>query len=153
MLRWTLASAAAAVVAVVGAVVAQAYPGTPVSFTVKTVFGGPETIETALPGCPGGATVATLDSTARFPVGYGAPAWFSGHKEFTCGVAGSFVVSFKAKVFFCETTDTGQWNVVSGTGIYAGLKGQGTLVGTYFPGDACSATGVLDAFTGGLKLP
>jgi hypothetical protein len=41
--------------------------------------------------------------------------------------------------------------VVGGSGIYAGLKGHGRLVGAYPGGDGCVASGVVDTYSGVMK--
>ena len=48
-------------------------------------------------------------------------------------------------------TEDGVWHVTGGTGAYSNLQGDGTLVGTYFPGDGCNATGIVDHYDGVMK--
>ena len=57
----------------------------------------------------------------------------------------------------CSTTDSGNWKVVGGTGIFSSAKGNGSLVGTYFTNDgrppsACDNDGINDRYVGRLKL-
>ncbi len=64
-------------------------------------------------------------------------------KQFVCeGDSDYFVINLTAHVNFDPYKDTGEWNMLKGTGAYEMLHGQGTLVGT--PTD----TGVFDVYTG-----
>jgi hypothetical protein len=75
-------------------------------------------------------------------------------KTFTCADgSGTFTLKIQAQVRPCETTDQGAWTVIGGTGDYEQLRGAGTLVGTYFPNNACDAEGINDRLTGKLVLP
>ena len=67
-------------------------------------------------------------------------------KYFVC-VDGTFDVELR--VWLLDGGNTkGRWKVIGGTGSYAGLKGNGTLTGTY---DAVSNT-VLDVYTGRIRV-
>jgi hypothetical protein len=79
---------------------------------------------------------------------------FKNIKTFTCADgSGTFTLRINAQVMPCDNTDRGAWSVIGGTGVYEGLRGAGTLVGTYFPNDACDAEGIDDHLTGRLVLP
>ncbi len=48
------------------------------------------------------------------------------------------------------------WKLIDGTGIFAGAKGHGRIVGTYTHGDGtgtfCDNDGIVDHYTGKIKL-
>ena len=86
--------------------------------------------------------------------GNGRAITFHNLKTFTCtDGSGTFTLRLQAQVKPCEANTRGVWSVAGGTGAYEGLIGTGTLIGTYFPGDACSADGIDDHLTGVLRLP
>ena len=68
-------------------------------------------------------------------------------KYFVC-IDGTFDVELRVWLLNGGHT-TGRWKVIGGTGSYAGLKGNGTLTGTY---DAVGNT-VLDVYTGKIGIP
>jgi hypothetical protein len=76
---------------------------------------------------------------------------FKNVKTFTCADgSGTFTLRLNAQVMPCSSTDRGVWSVIGGTGAYEGLRGAGTIVGSYFPNDACDAEGIDDHLTGTL---
>jgi hypothetical protein len=86
--------------------------------------------------------------------GNGRTITFHNLKTFTCADgSGTFTLRLQAQVKPCDANTWGVWSVAGGTGDYEGLQGTGTLVGTYFPGDACTADGIDDHLTGVLRLP
>lgn len=98
------------------------------------------------------ASGTTSDST--LVAGNGRTITFHNLKTFECADGtGSFTLRLEARVQPCDATTSGTWNVAGGTGDYANLRGAGTLVGTYFPTDACDAIGIDDHLTGQLRLP
>jgi hypothetical protein len=108
--------------------------------TIRVDVGATETFTTtggAL--CPSG-TAASFD----FRFG-GGPRAGSFHltKTLTCDDhSGSFTIEVDAAVVFGSPTDQGGWSVADGTGAYDGLRGGGSLVGTY------TDTGIIDLYTG-----
>ena len=99
--------------------------------------------------CEGGTTSDVTRIT-----GNGAVLNIKNIKTFTCSDgSGTFTLRIQAQVRPCEPTDSGTWNVAGGTGDYERLRGGGTLVGTYFPNNACDAEGIDDRLTGTLVLP
>lgn len=94
----------------------------------------------------------TTDTTAI--AGNGRAITFHNLKTFDCADgSGTFTLRIQAQVKPCSATDRGVWSVAGGTGDYEGLRGSGSLVGTYFPNDACDAVGLDDHLTGVLRLP
>ena len=87
--------------------------------------------------------------------GNGRAITFHNLKTFNCADgSGTFTLRIQAKVKPCSATDSGVWNVAGGTGDYEGLRGTGSLIGTYFPGDVCAEPeGIDDHLTGVLRLP
>jgi hypothetical protein len=51
-------------------------------------------------------------------------------KRFNCDGGGTFDVKMKVRLNLTTNATTARWNIKSGTGAYAGLKGNGSLVGT-----------------------
>ena len=99
--------------------------------------------------CPYGTTTDTTSVA-----GNGRTLTFHNLKTFVCADgSGMFTLRIQASVKPCSATDSGVWSVAGGTGRYADLRGTGTLVGTYFPGDACDAEGIDDHLTGVVRLP
>ena len=74
---------------------------------------------------------------------------FDVRQTLTCD-DGSGAVSLRvlARVHLCDQTDRGIWTITGGTGAYLHLRGAGTVVGTYFPGNSCTADGIDDHYTG-----
>ena len=65
-------------------------------------------------------------------------------KRFNCNGGGTFDVKMKVRLDLTTNATTARWNIVSGTGAYAGLKGNGSLVGNpIVPG-----TSILDVYDG-----
>src|SRR5262249_59858987 len=54
---------------------------------------------------------------------------FSGAKLFDCGASGSFTLAYRVHHYDCSPTDSGTWMIVGGTGVYAGMTGEGLLSG------------------------
>jgi opacity protein-like surface antigen len=142
--------------AVLAALLATAAPAAAITTAEATIDvhssfsepGGTFTADSALL-CDSGTT---SDVTAI--AGNGRALTFHNMKTFTCADdSGTFTLRLQANVRFCEPATQGAWNVVGGTGAYEGLKGAGSLVGTYFPGDVCNAEGIDDHLTGVLRLP
>jgi len=97
--------------------------------------------------CPSGTSPGTSDISL-----HGDVLTFDVAKTFTCDDgSGTFDIHIRANFQFCDPTDEGVWKVTGGTGAYAHLKGGGQLVGVYFPGDGCSAEGILDHYVGTMK--
>ena len=125
-------------------------PVTSVAFVVNNQFGGPQTIVfSSIPGCPTGTVTDTSGPQAAFD---GPVTLFSGTKLFDCGASGTFTLADRVHTFVCSPTDSGTWMIVAGTGTYAGIGGQGRLSGTYLGPDSCTHTGILDSYTGTLRL-
>lgn len=77
---------------------------------------------------------------------------FDVRKTFTCADgSGTWKVRLEATVEPCDAFDYGTWRITGGTGNYRGLRGEGQIVGTYAPGDSCSATGIVDHYRGTAK--
>ena len=131
-----------------GAVPASAASSSPVLIEAPTPFGGDGTFTaTGDAVCSSGTT----SEVSSFGTGSDRSRAFTFHvvKTFACDDgSGTVTVRLDAVVRPCSPTDLGSWVVVGGTEQYAGLRGAGTLVGTYFPGDACSAEGVVDRLSG-----
>lgn len=146
-----LATALLAGALMVAATPAGAAPPTAVDFTIEesltvttgTLYAG------VIEGCD-----TPIVTTENFRAGGGGVVrTFAGDKVFDCGGGDSFTLSFSARVRDCSATDRGSWRVVAGTGAFAGLRGNGSLVGTYVGGDSCGPTGILDNYTGRFFLP
>lgn len=69
-------------------------------------------------------------------------------KRFTCaGSTDTFDIQMVVKLDLSTGNTTANWKIVGGTGLYAGLKGHGSLVGTPIsPG-----TSILDVYDGKAK--
>jgi hypothetical protein len=108
---------------------AAAGSGTSVAFAANNQFGGPQTIvSSSIPGCATGTVADTSGPTAAFD---GPISLFSGAKLFDCGAAGTFTLAYGALHYDCSPTDGGTWMIIGGTGLYAGMTGQGLVSGTY----------------------
>ena len=144
---------------VLGALVALALSAAPVgavttaeaTIEVHTGFedgGGTFTAESDLL-CASGTT-----SDATLIAGNGRAITFHNLKTFVCDDGtGTFTLRLEAQVKPCSATTFGVWSVAGGTGDYAGLRGSGSVVGTYFPNDACDAEGIDDLLTGVVRIP
>lgn len=74
-------------------------------------------------------------------------------QTFTCADgSGSFTLRIRAAVRLCDPCNTGTWAVESSTGSYTQLSGSGWLVGSYLPGDSCTASGITDHLVGKMHL-
>lgn len=134
---------------------ASAAPPVAVDFTVSETLplGTPGTLTSSdIPGCPA-ATVTTFPELATTA---GPVSRFVGTKVFDCGGGDTFTLRYDARVIGCAPTDDGRWNLLDGTGAFAGASGRGSLVGTYTlgdgPGDACSNDGIDDRYTGRIQF-
>jgi len=120
----------------------------PVSIVSDSSFAGSSTFTASGGGLCASGTAS--DDGARI-TGADRAAALTFHlvKTFTCADgSGSFSLQIQARVQPCDPSDAGTWAVVGGTGRYAGLRGAGTLVGDYYPTDACDAVGVVDHLSG-----
>jgi len=98
------------------------------------------------------ASGMTTDSTLI--AGNGRAITFHNLKTFECADgSGTFTLRIQAKVKPCSATTSGVWSVADGTGDYEGLRGTGSLVGTYFPVGCEDPAGIDDHLTGVLRLP
>ena len=142
---------AAVALALTAAPSAAAVTAATATIDVRSNFdGSPGTFETQSDLlCPSGTTT---DSTLI--AGNGRAITFHNLKTFECADnSGTFTLRIQAQVKPCSTTTSGSWSVAGGTGVYENLRGTGSLVGTYFPGDACTAVGIDDHLTGVVRLP
>ena len=117
----------------------------PVTIDIHSTFASPEGAFTATsPVCGSGSTSDNVKIFSK-----GNRLFFDDLKTFACADgSGTFTLWVLATVNGCEPTDRGIWTVIGGTGLYRQLHGAGIGVGTYFPGDSCSADGINDHFTG-----
>ncbi len=115
---------------------------------VHSTFDSPTGTFTARgPVCGSGITSDVVVVTSR-----GRRLFFDVRKTFTCADgSGTFTFHILATVRPCDPLDHGIWTVVGGTGRYDDLRGAGTDVGRYFPGDSCNADGIDDIFTGVMR--
>lgn len=148
-----LTAAVLAATLMVAAAPVGAAPPTAVDFTISETL-DPLTVGVLSAGSISADCLAPSVTTTNFRGGGGGSVQtFAGDKVFDCGDGNSFTLSFSARAIGCAATDSGSWRVVSGTGAFAGLRGNGSLVGTYVGGDACGSTGILDNYTGRFFLP
>ena len=131
-----------------GSVPAQAGTAAPVSIDADSPFDGASTFTASGGGlCASGSV--TNDSFGGTGSDHATAFTFHLVKTYTCADgSGSFSLRIQAKVQSCDPTDAGAWAVVGGTGRFAGLRGAGTLVGNYYPTNACDAVGVVDHLSG-----
>ena len=151
-MRRTLTLLATLVALLATAVPAAAITTAEATIDVHSTFsetgGGTFTADNALL-CESGAT-----SDVTIIAGNGRTITFHNLKTFTCADgSGTFTLRLQAQVKPCDANTRGVWSVADGTGEYDGLHGNGKLVGTYYPDDACSAEGIDDHLTGVLRLP
>lgn len=112
--------------------------------TLDSQFGGAETFAATGAFCPEG----TAETFGLRVVGGRSAASFHLYKTLTCtDGSGSLTIRVDAATRFGKPGDQGGWSVVSGTGDWAGASGGGVIVGTYSEG------GVIDVYTGSIKLP
>ena len=123
-----------------------------VTITADQPFGAAGTFTAT--GGPICASGTTTESPVRITEGRRSRALtFHLDKSFVCDDgSGSFTVLISARVQPCDANDYGSWAVTRGTGSYTDLRGAGTLVGSYYPTDACDAEGVVDVFSGRLTV-
>jgi hypothetical protein len=143
----------AAVAALAGVTVAalagagSALATTPTPVTIEVITASPEggTFTTSGGGlCPGGTTTDQEFGTGGQS---GFQANFHDLKTFTCADgSGTFTVNVQAQLIFGAPTDSFTWNILSGTGAYANLRGSGTGVGEELP------TAIDDHFVGGVHF-
>ena len=145
-LRAGLFVAVVSALAALVATAAFAAPRTQVAFTVQMDnVGGGTLITSTIPNCAT-ATVGTPEAGWFF---HGKVGHFYGQHSFDCGSGNTFTVSYIAHNAGGAVTNTGTWKVVDGTGVFAGLAGNGTLSANGTPG----ATTFLDIYTGTMLLP
>jgi hypothetical protein len=141
--------AAATVVAACWPVPALATPAG-VAIDVRTSFESGTGTFTAEGGVVCGSGTTDDDVVVR---GGRRTVTFHVRKTFTCADgSGTFVVQIQARLQPCDATNSGNWVFVDGTGAYEGLRGAGSLVGTYAPGDSCTADRVDDHLVGSMIL-
>jgi len=145
-MRLTILAATVLAGALVGAP-ALAAPPTAVTFTVEEQFEPPSGTFTS-----DGSVVCASGTTSNNTFGTGFQSnrgvIFHVRKTITCDDgSGTFTLQLQARAGFDVGDMTfGPWIVLSGTGDYAGLRGQGTVTGTSVPG------GVIDLYEGWLQL-
>lgn len=149
MKRLAALAGVATVLAVSLSTAATAAPRTSVAFVVNNQFGGAQTIAvSSIPGCATGTVTDTSGPQAAFD---GPIILFSGTKLFDCGASGTFTLAYRVHHLDCSPTDSGTWMIVAGTGVYAGTTGEGLVSGMYLP-SACPASGIIDSYSGTLRL-
>lgn len=141
----------------VGAAPASAAPPTSVDFTVNESLplgSDGDLVSRNNLDCP--ISVGSVDTLTVTVTETGPLTHFRGTKVVDCGGSDSFTLTFRATSSACSSTDSGRWKVIGGTGIFAGAKGHGSLVGTYTlgegPGTFCDNDGIDDHYTGKIKL-
>ena len=130
-----LCAVGAVMASALGVASALAAPPQAATFSVIEQF-DPESGEFTSDGsilCASGTT-----SNEFFPSGFQSNTGivFHDRKTITCDDgSGTFTLLVEARTGFNVGDDgtVGRWVVLSGTGDYVGLHGQGTLTGTYFP--------------------
>ena len=158
--RSSLALALFVCLAAVGAVPASAAPPQAVTFAMAGEFASPPGVFTSGGGivCSSGSTT---DEGFFFTGGQSDVAVkdagglvFHALKTVTCDDgSGTFTMLIQARTGFNVGFEGtfGRWVVVSGTGDYVNLHGQGSVTGTYTPnGD--EPTGLNEVFVGWLAL-
>ena len=141
-LRMALAGAIAALM--IAAPVAASQPA-PVAISVHTDFDGSAPFDAT-----GGLICASGTVNDTFGVFVG---WQSNRhaqilvgKHFDCGDGDTFEITLAVTLNFNTGSTFGTWTVISGTGAYDGLRGQGPIIGTSEPG------GIFDEYTGGMHI-
>lgn len=150
-----LVAAVLAATLMVAANPAGAAPPTAVDFTIEETLDPLSTGSLVAGSIPLGCDTPTVTTTGVRVGGGGDLRTFAAVKDFDCGGGDAFTISLNARVRDCSTSDTGTWRVTGGTGVFAGLRGSGRLVGTYFggTGDSCGPDGIFDNYTGRFILP
>ena len=124
-----------------------------VTFASDTSFGRVGTFTAS------GGTLCAAGTTSDGPVRVtegrrSAALTFHLERTFICDDgSGTWTVRIQAHVQPCDENDYGSWVVTGGTGAYTALRGAGQLIGTYYPGDACNAEGIVDEFSGRMVAP
>ena len=127
------ALAGVAVAAFAGTGSALATTPAPVTIEVQTSAAtGTGTFTTSGAGlCPSGTTT---DQDVGTGGQSGSHANFHDLKTFTCADgSGTFTANVQAHLIFGAPADSFTWNIQSGTGAYANLRGSGTGVGDELP--------------------
>lgn len=139
------ALAGATVAALAGAGSALATPPTPVTIEVITASPAGGTFTTSGAGlCPSGTTTDQESGTGGQS---GSHANCHDLKTFTCADgSGTFTANVQAQLTFGAPADSFTWNIPSGTGAYANLRGSGTGVGDELP------TAIDDHFAGAVHF-
>lgn len=126
----------------------------PVDFTVHETLPAlslGRIVRGSLEHCAG----ATVKTTRAGGSEGGGVSTFNGSKKIDCGAGNTLTLAFKVQVAGCQKTNSGSWQVIRGTGVFASTRGQGRLVGTYTyrngPGTFCKADGIDDRYTGKLQ--
>lgn len=140
-------SPAAVVAAATGIVPAIAAPPQTATFAVVEQFDPPSGEFTSDGSilCASGTTSNEF-SASGFQSNVGIV--FHDRKTISCDGSGTFTLLLQARTGFNVGDDGtfGRWVVLSGTGDYVGLHGQGTLTGTYTP------SGISENYEGRLAL-
>ena len=139
------ALAGTTVAALAGAGPALATTPTPVTIEVITASPAGGTFTTS----GGGLCLSGTTTDQEFGTGgqSGLLANFHVLKTFTCADgSGTFTANVQAQLTFGAPADSFTWNIVSGTGAYANLRGSGNGAGDQLP------TGVHDHFTGAVHF-
>ena len=138
--RVTRSLVATALLALVTAAPAAAAAARSVTIDIHVDFTLGETF-TASGICP----VGEAFSYGHHVTGNGRATVFHLYKDLVCeDGSGTITIRVDASAVFGMSGTVGGWNVVSGTGDYAGLRGGGRIVGTAFDG------GIDDHYTGKL---
>lgn len=145
---------AAATIGAAGAE-ATAAPPAVVDITIDEPF--PTATGTVDSGSIPGCTDPTVTTGAVDVRTSGSWTTFAGTKTFTCA-EGTLDIAFSARRRHCDATNSGRWQIVGASGGLAGAKGRGSLDGTYIgtgsgSGGLCADLGILDRYTGKIKLP
>ena len=144
-LRTSLLVASVSALAALVASAALAASRTQVAFTVQMSGFDGTLITSTIPNCAT-ATIGTPEAEWFF---HGKVGHFYGQHSFDCGDGNTFTLSYIAHSAGGAVTNTGTWKVVDGTGVFAGLAGNGTLSANGTPG----ANTFLDIYTGTMLLP
>ena len=126
------ALAGATVAAFAGAGSALATTPAPVTIEVVTAAPGGGTFTTSGAGLCASGTTADQESGTGGQSGFQAN--FHDLKTFTCADgSGTFTANVQAQLVFGAPADSFTWNILSGTGAYANLRGSGSGVGGELP--------------------
>ena len=149
-MRHLPAAAALGTILALGAAALTASPAlatTPTPVTIEVITSSPAggTFTTSGAGlCPSGTTT---DQSRGRPQHNRFHVNFHDLKTFTCADgSGTFTVNVQAHLVFGAPADSFTWNILSGTGAYANLRGSGNGVGDELP------TQIDDHFAGGVHF-